>query len=59
METGEDHDGRAVCPIAPTLYCLFEKRDLNFCCAFDISFPSKTLFTFLSFPTVFWRYAAY
>jgi hypothetical protein len=53
METGEDHDGRAVCPIAPTLYCLFEKRDLNFYCAFDISFPSKTLFTFLSLPTVF------
>jgi len=59
MEMGDYHDERAVCPIAPTLNCLFEKRDLNFYCALVKSFPSKTLFTFLSLPTVFWRYAAY
>jgi len=43
MEMGDYQDERAVCPIAPTLNCLFEKRDLNFYCALVKSFPSKTL----------------
>lgn len=53
METGYDHNERAVCPIAPTLFYLFKKRDLNFYCAFEKSLPSKTLFTFLSLLRVF------